>query len=63
MPDHQTPLPSTERGRPVPEDRVTLAAVWRFSLVVVVGILAGYFVECLEAVQTVTETLPWNRHR
>ena len=63
MPDHQTAFFSTEQGRPNPEQRVTLAVVWRFFLVVVVGILAGYFVECLEAVQAVVETLPGNRHR
>ena len=62
MPENQQHHPPSEQA-PGSGSRVTLPQLWRFFLVAVVGIVAGYCVECIEAVQAITETFPWHRDR
>jgi hypothetical protein len=55
--------PPPGRQTPGPEQRVTLPDLWAFFLVVIVAIVAGFGVECWDAVQAAGDSLPWHRHR
>ncbi len=44
-----------------PDRRVTFRELWAFVLVVVAGTVAGYCVECVDVLQALADTFPWNR--
>jgi hypothetical protein len=48
---------------PKGKQSVTLFECWGFFLLVIVGIVAGFGVECLDALHAVADTFPWHRSR